>query len=52
MTDLLACPVCAAPTPPQRITTEPWCCSISCFRTFHDVAAPDAPAQKEVAATD
>ncbi|MHB8311663.1 MAG: hypothetical protein ACYDCY_15030 [Metallibacterium sp.] len=51
MTDLLACPVCAAPAPPQRITSEPWCCSVAYFRTFQHIAAPSAPAHKEVAAT-
>lgn len=51
MTDLDACPVCAAPAPANRITAEPWCCSIGCFRTFHDVAAPSASAQEEVVAT-
>ena len=45
MTSLLFCPVCAAPTPSNRITGEPWCCSIDCFRTFHRIAAPDVLAQ-------
>ena len=50
MTNLRACPVCAASAPANRITAEPWCCSVDCFRTFHRMAAPDAPTQKEVAA--
>jgi len=50
MTNLLVCPVCSTLVPSSRITAEPWCCSIDCFRTFHRIAAPDAPAQKEVTA--
>ncbi|MGO8827135.1 MAG: hypothetical protein ACLQU9_18110 [Acidimicrobiales bacterium] len=50
MTNLRACPVCAAPAPANRITAEPWCCSVDCFRTFHRMAAPGAPDQKEVVA--
>jgi hypothetical protein len=51
MTNLLVCPVCPTPAPSSRITAEPWCCSIDCFRTFHRISATGAPAQKEVTAT-
>ena len=51
MTNLLTCPVCAAPAPADRVTTEVWCCSIACFRTFHHVAEPGSPAHEEVVAT-
>ncbi|MHB8328363.1 MAG: hypothetical protein ACYDD6_01835 [Acidimicrobiales bacterium] len=51
MMNLPACPVCAAPAPANRITAEPWCCSVDCFRTFHRITAHGAPTQKEVAAT-
>ena len=44
MTALGACPVCATPTPPDRLTTEPWCCSIACYRTFHHIEQPEPPA--------
>jgi hypothetical protein len=51
MTNLRACPVCAAPAHAGRIITEPWCCSVGCFRTFHHIDAPGSPAHKEVAAS-
>ena len=39
---LLACPVCATPTPTDRIIEEPWCCSIACYRRFHRLDEPQA----------
>lgn len=50
MTSLLACPVCTAPTPTDRITAEVWCCSIACFRTFRHIAASGSPAHEEAPA--
>jgi hypothetical protein len=43
VTALRACPVCATPTPPERITNEPWCCSINCYRIFHRIDPPESP---------
>jgi hypothetical protein len=51
MTNLPACSLCTAPAPTGRIITEPWCCSVACFRTFQHIAASSAPAHKEVTAT-
>lgn len=39
MTTLTACPVCATPRPANRMSGQPWCCSILCYRAFS--AIPD-----------
>jgi hypothetical protein len=41
MTILTACPVCGTPRPANRVSGEPWCCSISCYRTFHGLDQPE-----------
>jgi len=43
MTTLHACPVCATPTPPERISNEPWCCSLPCYHRFHGLDEPEPP---------
>lgn len=43
MTAMRACPVCATPTPPERISNEPWCCSLACYRHFHGLKEPESP---------
>ena len=42
MTGLAACPICATPRPANRTGDGPWCCSIACFRAFHDTDQADA----------
>jgi len=36
MTELNACPICGAARPANRAGSGPWCCSIACYRRFHD----------------
>jgi len=43
VTALGACPVCATPTPPERISNEPWCCSLACYRRFDGLEEPKSP---------
>ena len=40
---LTVCPVCATPRPPDRTGDQPWCCSIACYRTFHQNPEPTSP---------
>jgi len=37
------CPVCATPTPANRISDQPWCCSIACYRAFWGIEQPAPP---------
>ena len=43
MTTLHACPICATPTPPERTSNEPWCCSLPCYHRFHGLDEPEPP---------
>jgi len=36
MTSLDACPICGTPRPADRSRDGAWCCSIACYRAFHD----------------
>ena len=40
-TTLTACPICGTPRPPDRPGSQPWCCSLACYTTFHGVDQPD-----------
>jgi hypothetical protein len=40
MTLLTGCPICKTPRPVDRHGAEPWCCSIACYRRFHDLDDP------------
>jgi ribosomal protein L37AE/L43A len=35
-----ACPICGTPTPKNRISDQPWCCSIPCYQAFHGLEEP------------
>ena len=37
------CPICATPTPPDRLSRDPWCCSIPCYNQFWGIDRPASP---------
>jgi len=43
MTTLTACPVCSTPRPADRPGSQPWCCSLACYHTFHGIPQPVTP---------
>jgi predicted nucleic acid-binding Zn ribbon protein len=45
------CPVCGTPRPADRISDEPWCCSINCYRTFWHIPTPELPSCHDVVTT-
>jgi len=40
MTIVAACATCGTDRPTNRNGPWPWCCSIACYRSFHDIDAP------------
>ncbi len=43
-----ACPVCALPTPINRISGEPWCCSTACYLTLLGVPQTETPSCHDI----
>jgi len=37
------CPICGTPRPADRSSSETWCCSLPCYRTFHPIDPPGSP---------
>jgi life-span regulatory factor Ecl1 len=42
-----ACPICGTPRPAERMSAEPWCCSLACYRAFHGIDQPEASSSQE-----
>jgi predicted amidophosphoribosyltransferase len=42
MTTLNGCPICGTARP--RPGSEPWCCSLACYYSFHGIEPPNPPA--------
>jgi hypothetical protein len=40
MTATATCPVCHTPAPPDWTSSEPWLCSMACFRAHWDIPEP------------
>jgi len=44
MINLAACATCGADRPTNRTGTGPWCCSLACYRRFHNIEQPPTQA--------
>jgi hypothetical protein len=47
MTTPTACPVCGTSRPANRMSGEPWCCSIPCYRTLWGIPDPQQPSRHD-----
>jgi hypothetical protein len=51
MTGHTACPMCGSPRPTDRPGSEPWCCSLVCYYSFHGIDPPASPSCHDAVTT-
>jgi hypothetical protein len=51
MTTVTTCPICGTSAPAGRASTEPWCCSLACYRAFHGLGQSASPSCHDAVTT-